>query len=57
MIKVYLGDSVYVRRDADHIIITTENGLPSDPSNEIYLDGEVISNLFNYWQLAKANAL
>lgn len=57
MNKEYLGDSVYVRRDRDHIILTTENGLPSDPSNEIYLDGEVLSNLFNYWELAKANAL
>ena len=47
--KAYLGDSVYV--DIDHfgvIILTTENGLPTDPSNEIALDPEVIVALKNY---------
>lgn len=47
--KAYLGDSVYA--DIDHfgrIILTTENGLPTDPSNEIVLEPEVISALKNY---------
>lgn len=55
--KVYIGDSVYATCDDDQIILTTENGLPGDPSNEIYLDFEVLSNLFNCWELLKAKVL
>lgn len=36
--KTYLGDSVYTTFDGHSIVLTTENGLPSDPSNIIYLD-------------------
>jgi hypothetical protein len=40
--KVYLGDSVYVRMDRyGGIVLTTENGLPDDPSNMIVLEPEV----------------
>ena len=37
--KVYIGDSVYaqVGSYAGEIILTTENGLPNDPSNTIVL--------------------
>lgn len=39
--KRYLGDSVYVDCDGIGIILTTENGYPDDPRNEIYLEPEV----------------
>jgi hypothetical protein len=40
--KGYLGDSVYAEHDGlGTIILTTENGLPDDPSNTIYLSYEV----------------
>lgn len=40
--KRYLGDSVYATYDGARIILTTENGLPDDPSNEIVIDSEVL---------------
>lgn len=47
--KMYLGDSVYVSVDeAGGIILTTENGLPDDPSNSIYLEPEVYTALVDY---------
>lgn len=46
--KSYLGNSVYVTTDGHGIIITTENGLPGDPSNSIYLEPEVWSALQLY---------
>jgi hypothetical protein len=46
--KVYLGDSVYVSFDGWGFILTTENGLPHDPSNRIYLEPEVLSSLNKY---------
>ena len=51
MNKDYLGDSVYVEQnkyDPSSIVLTTENGLPSDPSNKIFLEGQVIQALINY---------
>lgn len=46
--KEYLGDSVYVQRLGWGIELTTENGMPSDPSNRIVLDPEVIAALVRY---------
>ena len=46
--KIYLGDSVYADNDGYHIILTTENGLPSDPSNKIALEPGVIEALNKY---------
>ena len=43
--KEYLGDSVYARFDGYGIILTTENGVPGDPSNEIYLEPSVLGSL------------
>ena len=46
--KVYLGDSVYATRDPDvpgAVVLTTENGSPADPSNEIFLEPEVLEAL------------
>lgn len=45
MAKEYLGDSVYVQTDGYAIILTTENGLPTDPSNKIILEPEVYKAL------------
>lgn len=46
--KVYLGDSVYAEFDGYAIILTTENGLPSDPSNTIILEPEILERLTEY---------
>ena len=43
--KVYLGDSVYARFEEHSVVLTTENGLPTDPSNTIYLELEVLNAL------------
>jgi len=43
--KAYLGDSVYAEYDGYQITLTTQNGLPTDPSNRIVLEPEVVSNL------------
>jgi len=43
--KIYLGDSVYAKFDGFGFWLTTENGLPNDPSNEIYLEPQVIVSL------------
>jgi len=40
--KTYLGDSVYAQFDGNGIWLTTENGLPNDPSNRIYMEPEVV---------------
>ncbi len=48
MSKQYLGDSVYVEFDGDHVILTTENGSPTDPSNRILLEPQVIYALSEY---------
>lgn len=42
MSKIYLGDSVYLKFENGAAVLTTENGLPSDPSNEIFLEDFVI---------------
>lgn len=46
--KTYLGDSVYAEHDGYHVVLTTENGLESDPSNIIALEPEVISALNDF---------
>jgi len=46
--KVYLGDSVYASFDGYAIWLTTENGLPSDPSNRICLEPEVFVALHRF---------
>jgi len=53
--KSYLGDSVYAEFKGYAIILTTENGVPSDfdglwhdPSNQIVLELEVLDALFRY---------
>ena len=48
MRKAYLGDSVYVEYDGWGLILTTENGLPADPSNTIHLEPEVVDSLLDY---------
>jgi len=47
--KTYLGDSVYAEiNEWGQITLTTENGLPNDPANVIYLEPEVFQALCNY---------
>lgn len=46
--KEYLGDSVYAQFDGYHIVLTTENGLPHDPSNIIALEPSVLESLNRY---------
>ena len=46
--KVYLGDSVYAKHDGFGVVLTTENGLPDDPSNTIYLEPSVIASLIDF---------
>lgn len=40
--KTYLGDSVYAEFDGYGLVVTTENGLPDDPSNLICMEPEVV---------------
>ena len=47
--KTYLGDSVYARYDGFGVILTTENGLPDDPSNTIFLDPNILEALVVFW--------
>jgi hypothetical protein len=46
--KEYLGDSVYVENIGYAIRLTTENGLPTDPSNEIFVEPEVVAALIHF---------
>jgi hypothetical protein len=46
--KTYLGDSVYVEYDGYVIILTTENGLPIDPSNLIVMEPEVVASFLKF---------
>ena len=46
--KQYIGDSVYAEFNGYEIILTTENGLPFDPSNRIVLEPEVLDSLLKY---------
>lgn len=48
MDKDYMGDSVYASFDGYHIILTTENGLPSDPSNRIAIEPQVLEAINRY---------
>lgn len=50
--KEYLGDSVYAEYDGYNIILTTENGLPDDPSNRIVLEPGLLQNLVKFYELA-----
>lgn len=48
MEKTYLGDSVYAEFDGFGVVLTTENGLPTDPSNKIFLEPDVLTAFVNY---------
>ena len=45
MIKHYIGDSVYAALENGSLCLTTENGIPGDPSNCIYLGSQEWSEL------------
>lgn len=47
--KKHLGDNVYARNAAGWgIALTTETGIPSDPSNTIYLEPQVLDALIQF---------
>ena len=46
--KTYLGDSVYAEYEDGTLILTTENGVPTDPSNSITLEDEVLKALAKF---------
>jgi hypothetical protein len=46
--KECLGDSVYAQFDGYHIVLTTENGVPDDPSNRIAIEPAVMDALIRY---------
>lgn len=50
MNKRYIGDSVYVEIENGMLKLTTENGLPEDPSNTIFLELEVFHALVRYFE-------
>lgn len=50
MDKIYLGDSVYAKFDGYQIWLTTENGLPDDPSNTIALEPSVQISLVKLFE-------
>jgi hypothetical protein len=52
--KTYLGDSVYAVYDGNGIVLTTENEGSFNPSNTIYIDSEVWTNLLNFVNRLKA---
>ena len=43
--KTYLGDSVYAELRDGGVLLTTENGLATDPSNSIFLEPSVLHSL------------
>ena len=52
--KAYIGDSVYADfNDFGQLVLTTENGLPNDPSNTIFLEPEVYAELLAYVERIK----
>lgn len=51
-VKEYIGDSVYAEFDGYNVILTTENGLPGDPSNKIELEPEVMIELAKFYERA-----
>ena len=54
MNKKYLGYSVYADWDEyGNLILTTENGLPDDPSNRICLEACVIDALLIFLRIVK----
>ena len=46
--KEYLGDRVYVEEESGGYVLTTENGLPGDPSNLIFLEDSVYRALVRF---------
>lgn len=51
--KEYLGDSVYVEFDGFGLTLTTNNGYPDDPRNEIYLEPKIVENMIKYFDKIK----
>lgn len=47
-LRRYLGDSVYAGVDRGMVILTTDNSMPNDPSNTIYLEPDVLEKLARF---------
>lgn len=51
MDKKYLGDSIYAKKESNGgVILTTENGLPDDPSNIIFMGREEFESLKQFME-------
>lgn len=55
MAKVYIGDSIYAERITGELILTTENGLPTDPSNKIVFGFEEWKALLKFMEKGEVN--
>jgi hypothetical protein len=47
--KRYLGDGVYIRREKDFLVLTTENGI--SVTNQIVLEAEPLGALIHYLEI------
>lgn len=50
MEQEYLGDSVYVEVEDGMVKLTTRNGLPSDPSNTIFMEQYVVDAFLAWYK-------
>lgn len=48
MEKIYIGDGVYVSNDGFQICLETDRRINREEMDKIYLDMEIIINLFRY---------
>ena len=48
LLKQYIGDSVWADFDGYRIVLTTENGIPSRPSNKIAIEPSILKALNRY---------
>jgi Holliday junction resolvase len=49
-VKRHLGDSVYVQKEVDEagMVLSTQHGSSGNPSNQIYLEPEVLQALVRF---------
>lgn len=52
--KVYLGDSVYLEKDGDEVILSTENGFAV--TNTIFLEPKTLNALCDCLNLVRRKA-
>lgn len=54
--KEYIGDGVYASFDGWHIVLTAENGIPSETKGPIFLEPGVLRALNGYAERIYASA-